>query len=113
MGTKGFAIEVLTLAAISFALGPAASQIGAREGASAHAANAQQAADQQAKSFSGVIVSLNGALFVLRDDANETWYHLDDQKTAGKFQGKKVAITGTLDDRNDMIHIRTIKESKG
>lgn len=45
--------------------------------------------------FSWVIVSKNGSFFVLRDDANNVWYHLDDQKTAGKFIGKKVLVTGT------------------
>jgi hypothetical protein len=112
MGTRTSAVAVLSFCAIGFALCLGVMQTSAR-GAIARQSNAQQTSEQQAKTFAGVIVSLNGALFILRDEANETWYHLDDQKTAGKFQGKKVAITGTLDDRNDMIHIQTIKEAKG
>jgi hypothetical protein len=68
---------------------------------------------EQTQNFSGTIVSLNGELLVLRDDANDTWYHLDDQKAAGQFKGKKVSVTGTLDGRSDMIHVKTIEESKG
>ena len=77
--------------------------------------NQQQAADAptNATQFVGKIVSLNGTRYILRDDANDTWYHLDDQKSAGKFCGKIVAITGTLDGRFDMIHIHSIQESKG
>jgi hypothetical protein len=65
-----------------------------------------------ATQFVGKIVSLNGTRYILRDDANDTWYHPDDQKSAGKFRGKIVAITGTLDGRFDMIHIHSIQESK-
>ncbi|HUJ30904.1 MAG TPA: DUF5818 domain-containing protein [Candidatus Acidoferrum sp.] len=64
-----------------------------------------------AQSFTGTIVSLNGELFILRDDANNTWYHLDDQKKAGKFVGKSVLITGTLNASLDVIHIDTIREA--
>lgn len=74
----------------------------------------QQAAESQTSStrFVGTIVSLNGDRFILRDDAHDTWYHLDDQQTAGKYCGKRVAITGTLDGRFDMIHMHSIEESK-
>lgn len=60
--------------------------------------------------FSGVIVSKNGSFFVLRDDANNVWYHLDDQKTAGKFIGKKVLVTGTLDGFTATIRVQSIQE---
>jgi NAD-dependent DNA ligase len=62
--------------------------------------------------FTGKIVSQNGVRYILRDEANDTWYHLDDQQQAGKFFGKTVVVTGTLDGRSDTIHIRTISESK-
>lgn len=62
--------------------------------------------------FTGKIVSQNGVRYILRDEANDVWYHLDDQQQAGKFFGKSVVITGTLDGRSDMIHIRNIAESK-
>lgn len=60
--------------------------------------------------FSGVIVSKNGSFFVLRDDANNVWYHLDDQKTAGRFIGKKVLVTGTLDGFTATIRVQNIAE---
>lgn len=68
-------------------------------------------ASQPQQSFSGVVVSLNGARFVLRDDDANTWYHLDDQNAVKPYLGKKVVITGTLDARSDMIHVQKISES--
>lgn len=66
---------------------------------------------QPQQSFSGVIVSLNGARFILRDDDADTWYHLDDQNAVKPYLGKKVVITGTLDGRSDMIHVEKVSES--
>jgi Protein of unknown function (DUF5818) len=60
--------------------------------------------------FSGKIVSLNGALFILRDDADQVWYHLDDQSTARKFAGKNVNVKGKLDVATDVIHVQSIEE---
>lgn len=68
-------------------------------------------ATQPQQTFSGVVVSLNGARFVLRDDDANTWYHLDDQNAVKPYLGKKVVITGTLDARSDMIHVEKISES--
>jgi uncharacterized protein YdeI (BOF family) len=62
--------------------------------------------------FSGKIVSQNGDRFILRDDVNEVWYHLDDQAQAQKYFGKDVVVTGVLDGRSDMIHVRNIVETK-
>ncbi|HXN20953.1 MAG TPA: DUF5818 domain-containing protein [Candidatus Binatus sp.] len=67
--------------------------------------------DDNARHFEGVIVSKNGQLFVLRDDANNTWYHLDDQQAAGKHLGKKVVVIGTLDARTDVIRVQKIDET--
>jgi hypothetical protein len=80
--------------------------------AAAPAQEQQQAALSSAadEHFSGIIVSLNGTRFILRDDVNDTWYHLDDQSSAANFRGKKVSVTGTLDGRSAMIHIRSIHE---
>jgi uncharacterized protein YdeI (BOF family) len=63
-------------------------------------------------SFAGKIVSQNGDRFILRDDANEVWYHLDDQAQAQRHFGKDVVVTGVLDGRSDMIHVRNILEVK-
>jgi hypothetical protein len=62
--------------------------------------------------FAGKIVSQNGDRFILRDDVNEVWYHLDDQAQAQKHFGKDVVVTGVLDGRSDMIHVRNIVEVK-
>ena len=62
------------------------------------------------KTFTGKVVSMNGELFILRDDTNQVWYHLDDQSAARKFAGKNVSITGKLDARTDVIHIEGIEE---
>jgi hypothetical protein len=105
------ALVTIILMGLSLASTPIRAS-GARAAARNSAQHENKDEQEEAKNFSGVIVSLNGALFVLRDDDNGTWYHLDDQKAAGKYQGKKVSITGTLDARSDMIHIRTIQEAK-
>ena len=67
--------------------------------------------DEQPQKFEGIIVSKNGEIFVLRDDVNDTWYHLDDQEAAGKHLGKKVSVTGTLDTRTDVIRVKSIDET--
>jgi hypothetical protein len=72
------------------------------------AASFDSGAQQNEQSFSGVIQSLNGALFILRDDEDNTWYHLDDQNAAKRYLGKKVIVSGTLDARSDMIHVGKI-----
>jgi hypothetical protein len=64
------------------------------------------------KTFSGRVVLQNGERFILRDAANEAWYHLDDQQLAAKFLGKNVLVTGVLDGATDMIHVRSIAEAK-
>jgi hypothetical protein len=65
----------------------------------------------EAQQFEGVVVSKNGELYVLRDEANSTWYHLDDQQSAGKHLGKKVLVTGILDGRTDVIRVQKIEEA--
>jgi uncharacterized protein YdeI (BOF family) len=67
---------------------------------------------ESAATFTGKIVSQNGDRFILRDDVNELWYHLDDQQQAAKFLGKTVTVKGVLDGRSDMIHVETIVEDK-
>ncbi len=62
--------------------------------------------------FTGKIVSQNGDRFILRDDVNEVWYHLDDQAQAQKYFGKNVVVTGVLDGRSDMIRVRSMAEAK-
>jgi TonB family protein len=75
---------------------------------------AQGSSTQQqskAETFSGKIVSQNGVRFVLRDDDNNAWYHLDDQEKAGKLVGKDVLVTGTFDGLTGTIRVQSIVES--
>jgi hypothetical protein len=102
-------LSILFCAAISFAPG-VSTRVHA---APAPAANAALADDSAAvQTFTGKIMSQNGERFILRDDATDAWYHLDPQEEAGKFLGKNVQVTGILDGRSDMIHVRNIAENK-
>jgi hypothetical protein len=65
----------------------------------------------KAEAYAGTIVSLNGERFILRDDDNELWYHLDDQQQASKFAGKKVLVEGQLDASTNVIHVQQIEEA--
>lgn len=64
----------------------------------------------QAKTFTGTI-SKDGDQFVLKDDAGKFSYQLDDQQTAGKFEGKRVKVTGTLDADNNLIRVQSIEDA--
>ena len=65
------------------------------------------------QTYAGVIVNMNGQRFILRDDDNNTWYHLDDQQQAAKFLGKKVTASGKLDPSTDFIHVQQIEVQNG
>jgi len=60
--------------------------------------------------FTGTITR-NGDQFVLNDAGTHILYQLDDQETAGKFQDKKVRVTGTLDVVKNLIRIQSIAEA--
>jgi len=64
------------------------------------------------RTFSGKVVSQNGEHYILRDEVNDVWYHLDDQQQAQKFFGKTVQVKGILDARTDTIRVREITELK-
>jgi len=66
----------------------------------------------EVRTFTGKVLSQNGERFILRDEAKDVWYHLDDQQQARKFAGKNVLVTGVLDGRTDMIQVREITEVK-
>jgi hypothetical protein len=76
------------------------------------AAQNQPQEQSDVKTFSGKVLSQNGVRYILRDDVNDVWYHLDDQKQAEKFAGKNVLVTGVLDGPTDTIHVREITEAK-
>jgi hypothetical protein len=51
-------------------------------------------------------VRAHGSMYVLYDGKDA--YTLSDQKTAEKFAGKKVTVTGTLDAKNRTIQVESI-----
>jgi|SRR5579871_3451666 len=75
--------------------------------------NRDSNSDAKTQNFTGTVISLNGQRFILRDDTLDTWYHLDDQKQAAQYLGKKVLVVGVMDERSDMIHVMSMQESKG
>jgi uncharacterized protein YdeI (BOF family) len=58
--------------------------------------------------FTGTI-NKSGDTFIFTDDSTKSSYQLDDQQSAGKFDGKKVKIIGTLDATNNTIRVQTIE----
>jgi hypothetical protein len=69
----------------------------------------EQGDNTQIRTFNGT-VWMNGGKFVLRDESHKAWYQLDDQRSAARFEGKQVKVTGTLDAANDAIHVLGIEE---
>lgn len=70
----------------------------------------QQSSPDAIKTYFGTI-ERDGDKFVLRDEARKIWYELDDQQTVGKFSGKKVKVTGTLDVTKNLIRVQSIEEA--
>jgi uncharacterized protein DUF5818 len=67
---------------------------------------------QQAQTFSGKILKSKGG-YVLRDEATNSEYKLDNDDQAKQFKGKNVKVTGTLDPASHTIHVTNIEMSKG
>jgi len=99
---------LLTLALLSLMVGanawPAAANTNQQE-----VPNQARDEGNQTNTFTGT-VWLNGGKFVLRDAPHKTWYQLDDQRSAARFEGKEVRVTGTLDIANNAIHVLDIRE---
>jgi uncharacterized protein YdeI (BOF family) len=58
--------------------------------------------------FTGTI-NKSGDAFIFTDESSKSSYKLDDQQSAGKFDGKKVKIIGTLDATNNTIRVQSIE----
>jgi hypothetical protein len=56
-------------------------------------------------------ITKDGDKFVLSDEKRKTWYELDDQQTVGKFDGKMVKVTGTLDVTRNLILVQGIEQA--
>ena len=99
------ALTLLGAAVLSAA--PKANQPGTpREPLSA--LQSQSNPQNQLQIFTGMIMK-TGDQFVFSDDATKSAYQLDDQKTASKFDGKRVKVTGTLDAANNTIRVQSIQ----
>lgn len=69
---------------------------------------AQSQTQEQAKTFTGKVTKSNGR-YVLEDLSMNSTYYLDDTKSAQKYEGKNVKVTGTLDAANNTIHVQKIE----
>lgn len=67
-----------------------------------------QNSQSEAQMFSGKVVKSSGK-YTLRNSSGKISYVLDDQKTAKKYEGKVVMVTGTLDEANNIIHVQKIE----
>jgi hypothetical protein len=54
-------------------------------------------------------ISRKADKFIFREDHRGIIYSLDDQKEARIFSGKAVLITGTIDSRANLVHVRKIE----
>ena len=70
----------------------------------------QSQAQPEVKTFTGTIAR-SGEQFILREESSEAAYQLDDQKSASKFAGKRVRVTGVLDAANNTIRVQSIEEA--
>ena len=68
----------------------------------------QSKTQDQVQTFTGMIMK-TGDQFVFSDEATKSAYQLDYQKTASKFDGKRVKVTGTLDAANNTIRVQSIQ----
>lgn len=68
----------------------------------------QSQEQEQAKTFTGKVTKSNGR-YVLEDLSMNSTYYLDDTKSAQKYEGKNVKVTGTLDAANNTIHVQKIE----
>ena len=50
--------------------------------------------------------------FALHDTESGVNYDLDNSVLASRYEGKKVRLTGTVDNKNDAIHVVSIEEVK-
>ena len=69
-----------------------------------------QAQQDQQQTITGKIARSDDGKYVLVDSAN-MMYQLDDQRSAKKFAGKNVTVSGTVDASRNSIHVTEIKEA--
>jgi Protein of unknown function (DUF5818) len=102
----------LVIGVLLFAIGYSFRPSNASAQAGRMAVDAQRGANSQVERYNGTIISMNGVLFILREDDNNSWHRLDNQRTARKFLGKRVVVFGKLDSATNVIHVGNIEESR-
>jgi hypothetical protein len=65
---------------------------------------------QDTKTFTGTLMK-DGDKLVLKDEASNVTYHLDDQEKAKEHEGKQVRINGTLNDATNTIRVSSLEPS--
>jgi Protein of unknown function (DUF5818) len=70
----------------------------------------QAGALPSARTFEGRIVRSEKE-FVLKNAVAHTLYKLDDQNKAGRYQGKSVKVTATMDSVSNTLHVIDISQS--
>jgi hypothetical protein len=75
-----------------------------------HIQTPAQANDEDLRFFTGIISNNNGK-YVLEGESPRGPYLLDDQKTAKRYEGKHVRVTGVLDQSSNTIHVQKIQEA--
>jgi len=99
----------LTVAALSLLGASVAFACPGANPARAQAPSQDQAnAQPKVQTFTGTITK-NGDQYLFSDDSSKASYQLDDQKTASRFDGQKVRVTGTLDAANNLIRVQSIE----
>ena len=100
-----FTVAALALLGVAIAVtAPKASELSARSAALQNQSNPQP----KVQTFTGTIMK-SGDQFMFSDDSSKSSYQLDDQKTASRFDGQKVRVTGTLDAANNLIRVQSIE----
>jgi hypothetical protein len=112
MKTSALRFTLLFLSGVGFLIAAAPSSQLRASAAPTSYMRVQPGDEPETATFTGKIVSQNGDRFILRDEVNEVWYHLDDQAQAQKYFGKNVIVTGVLDGPSDMIRVRSMAEAK-
>jgi hypothetical protein len=70
----------------------------------------QEKKNEDLRTYSGKISNSNGK-YVLEGASPRGPYLLDDQKSAKKYEGKNVLVTGVLDQSSNTIHVQKMQEA--
>lgn len=79
------------------------------QGASQARDNGQATGQATQYTFAGKISKSNRGKFLLEDPSKGVSFILDNASMAKKFVGKNVVVTGTLDQTNNILHVKKIE----